>query len=163
MYTNKQKAALARAKPAARERMRREYQQQGRRERPMVRTPQPKAKPANRRKPATNGGKLGFNAFTPDAMPLAFSVGRATRLQGLERADFPVKGTLVGQTHTVVVLNGAPGHVVGQVYEVNKNTTNNNHTLLSTLHMTLHLCVYIYIYIYRYFFLGAPYLGPPSL
>lgn len=63
---------------------------------------------------------MSFNGFSPAPMPLAFSVGRATRLQGLCRHEINTTvGTVEGTDYTVAIFNGSPGHYVGKAYDVN--------------------------------------------
>jgi len=65
---------------------------------------------------------LSYDGFSTMPMPLAFSVGRCTRLQGLARFDFSSLAT-TGHDYVVGVFNGSPGWVVGTLYSV-KTTTN---------------------------------------
>jgi len=61
-----------------------------------------------------------FNGFSPAPMPLAFSVGRATRLQGLSRQQIlTTHGSDPAQDYTIAIFNGHPGHYVGRTYDVN--------------------------------------------
>jgi hypothetical protein len=83
--------------------------------------PRPKAAPqrgnAQRRAGPQRKSRLSFNSFSPSIMPLAFSVGRCTRLQGLSRGDF-FSDTTSGSTYKLGIWNGVPGHYVGRVFNV---------------------------------------------
>lgn len=63
---------------------------------------------------------MSFDGFSPAPMPLAFSVGRATRLQGLARHTInTTPGTVTGMDYSLAIFNGSPGHYVGRVFDVN--------------------------------------------
>jgi len=55
-----------------------------------------------------------YDGFSPSPMPLAFSIGRATKLQGLSRNDIATLATSAAHTHSVAIFNGHPGHYVGE-------------------------------------------------
>ena len=87
--------------------------------------------------PARGGG---FNAFSPQKMPLAFSVGRATSLQGLSRYTFCAVSNsqlLLGQTHMIVTLNGTPGYYVGNATLFKQSSTGNAATHLSVAQINM--------------------------
>lgn len=84
--------------------------------------PRPKAAPqrgnAQRRAGPQRKSRLSFDSFSPAAMPLAFSVGRCTRLQGLSRGDFYSTATDTDQDYMLAIFNGSPGGYVGRCYTV---------------------------------------------
>lgn len=84
--------------------------------------PRPKAAPqrgnAQRRAGPQRRSRLSFDSFSPAPMPLAFSVGRCTRLQGLSRGDFYSTATHPDKDYMLAVFNGSPGAYVGRCYSV---------------------------------------------
>lgn len=82
--------------------------------------PKPRPKPKGKARAKAGTMSLSYNGFSPAPMPLAFSVGRATRLQGLARKEITTTaGTLAGQDYTLVFFNGHAGHYVGFAYGIN--------------------------------------------
>jgi hypothetical protein len=85
--------------------------------------PRPKAAPqrgnAQRRAGPQRKTRLSFDSFNPSIMPLAFSVGRCTRLQGLSRGDFSSTESNPTNTYKLAIFNGSPGHYVGRLISVN--------------------------------------------
>lgn len=105
--TKKQKAAVARAPKSQKAKM--------------IQSFKSSAAPARKQNNPRQVRSGGFNAFSPGRPPLAFSIGRATFLRGLSRETFNIKPStpLTGQTHTVMVFSGWPGHYVGAIVAVN--------------------------------------------
>jgi len=130
--TPKQQRALGEAPQRERARLRASFKAQ--REQANANRPPQKAPPRAKARPRPKGqnrpkggggGSMSFNAFNPAPMPLAFSVGRATRLQGLSRHEVnTTTGSITGQDYSVAIFNGVPGHYVGKVYDVNSSGGN---------------------------------------
>lgn len=77
---------------------------------------------------------MSFNGFNPSPMPLAFSVGRAVRLQGLARHEINTSpGAIAGMDYSVAIFNGSPGHYVGTVYDVNSTAGTFGHAGFFTM------------------------------
>lgn len=89
--------------------------------------PRPKAAPqrgnAQKRAGPRRQSRLSYDSFNPAPMPMAFSVGRCTRLQGLARCDFSTEARGTGHDYVLAIFNGAPGRIVGSVYEIRTGTT----------------------------------------
>lgn len=125
--TPKQQRALGAAPQRDRARLRAAFRAQRQEaNRPPRRQQQAPPRPKQRARPpqgkgrANTGGKVSFNGFHPAPMPLAFSVGRATRLQGLARHEINTSpGAVTGMDYSVAIFNGSPGHYVGKVFNVN--------------------------------------------